>query len=288
MPIPLFGFVLAFALLIAEQLFPFRAPPGGARPRLYAMTKHFALAGLSFLVARALGLGVAWLAERVTPLYRPVFPSEWARLAFHFVVLDLWLYAWHRAVHVWPFAWRFHQVHHMDELIDGTTALRFHAGDVALGTISRAVVILALGIPLYDVFLFEGWMVAAAIFHHANLRLPRALDGALSFVLVTPSFHRVHHHPMRAVHDANYATVFAGWDRLFGTYIEPARAEDRPPGLGRKDEGFVGLLVAPFRGPRAETDAASTCNDATSPRNDGMSTRRGATSPLPARGHVPL
>jgi sterol desaturase/sphingolipid hydroxylase (fatty acid hydroxylase superfamily) len=246
MPIWLRCLSLGVVLLVAERLFPFRAQLVGGAPRVYRMTKNLGLAGINAIVARGLGIGVAWLAARGTPLYRPVFHSEWARLAYDFVVLDLWIYAWHRVVHAWPFAWRFHQVHHMDGFVDVTTALRFHAGDVALSTISRGCVVLALGIPLYDVFLFEVWTVVAAVFHHANLRLPRALDRALSLLVVTPSFHRIHHHPTRAVHDANYATLFSGWDRLFRTYIENPRAEDRPPGLGREDEGFIGLLRVPY------------------------------------------
>ena len=56
----------------------------------------------------------------------------WAWLPLDILLLDLWIYWWHRANHEWPFLWRFHEVHHRDRHLDATTALRFHFGEVAL------------------------------------------------------------------------------------------------------------------------------------------------------------
>src|SRR5438270_10152030 len=44
------------------------------------------------------------------------------------VLLDGWLYVWHRANHTIPLLWRFHRKQHSDRHMDVTTATRFHLG----------------------------------------------------------------------------------------------------------------------------------------------------------------
>src|SRR6266568_3971747 len=45
------------------------------------------------------------------------------------VLLDAWMYFWHRANHAIPLLWRFHRMHHSDRHMDVTTATRFHLGE---------------------------------------------------------------------------------------------------------------------------------------------------------------
>lgn len=240
---------LAALVILAEVLFPYApAPPGSHLPRLERVTKNLVLAALNAALRSVLLLPIAGLAARYALPLRPAWMTGSAGLAADLVALDLWIYAWHRVVHAWPFAWRFHQVHHLDERMDVTTAMRFHAGDFVLSGVSRAVVILVLAVPLEHAFVFEVATAAASIFHHGNIRLPAWLDRALSSIIVTPSFHRIHHHPDRAIHDANYATLLSAWDRLFGTRVANPRVDDVPVGLrGISDEDVIGLLALPFR-----------------------------------------
>ena len=44
-----------------------------------------------------------------------------------------------------------------DELLDTSSAVRFHFGEVALSALARAGVIVLLDLPLASVVLFEGW-----------------------------------------------------------------------------------------------------------------------------------
>src|ERR1051325_3294189 len=48
------------------------------------------------------------------------------------VLLDYTLYLWHVLTHRVSWLWRFHLVHHVDHDLDASTALRFHAGELAL------------------------------------------------------------------------------------------------------------------------------------------------------------
>ncbi|MEP6982573.1 MAG: sterol desaturase family protein [Sphingomicrobium sp.] len=88
--------------------------------------------------------------------------------------------------------------------------------------------ILAIGAPPTGVIAAQTIMVAASIWQHADIELPR-LERILAPVLITPSIHRLHHSPERRVHDSNYGDLITLWDRLFGTF--------RPS----KDRGRVGL-----------------------------------------------
>jgi sterol desaturase/sphingolipid hydroxylase (fatty acid hydroxylase superfamily) len=160
----------------------------------------------------------------------------------------LWLYFWHRANHAWPVLWRFHQVHHLDQQLDATTALRFHFGEVALSALLRAGVMLLLAVPLASVLVFEVAVAVVSMFHHANLRLPPALHRALAWVVVTPSIHWVHHHALRADTDSSYATLLSVWDRLFGTARRTPLAPDMALGVeGEADTFWLGLLRRPMR-----------------------------------------
>jgi sterol desaturase/sphingolipid hydroxylase (fatty acid hydroxylase superfamily) len=170
----------------------------------------------------------------------------WAWLPLDIVLLDFWIYWWHRANHEWRFLWRFHEVHHRDRHLDATTALRFHFGEVALSALARAIVILALAIPLGSVLVFETLVLMAAVFHHSNWRIPPALEAALARVVITPSRHWVHHHNVRRDTDSTYGTIFSFWDPLIGTTTPTQRAPLMPLGVEGRDElGFTALLRSP-------------------------------------------
>ena len=212
------------------------------------IAKNLSLAGLNALVSPLLVIPVTVFAAQWALTWRPDWWQGGWGLTLDFVLLDAWLYAWHRANHVLAVLWRFHQVHHLDETLDASTALRFHFGEVVASSLLRAVVIFLLGMPLVSVLLFEIMVALAAIFHHSNLRPPAALERALTWVIVTPSIHWVHHHAQRSDTDSNYATVLSVWDRLFGSRSTTVRTAEMQMGVaGRRDEGFAALLVRPVK-----------------------------------------
>jgi sterol desaturase/sphingolipid hydroxylase (fatty acid hydroxylase superfamily) len=59
----------------------------------------------------------------------------------------------------------------------------------------------------------------ATQFSHANIRLPKKVDHALSYFLVSPDMHKVHHHNVLPYTDSNYGNIFSIWDRLLGTFM---------------------------------------------------------------------
>ncbi len=170
-----------------------------------------------------------------------------AVLVIDLIILDLWTYWLHRAYHRIPIMWRLHEVHHRDEFLDTSSAVRFHLGEVILSAILRLIPITLLAAPLMNVVIFEAILLASALFHHSNVRLPSGFERVLSFFIVTPSIHWVHHHAVRADTDSNYASFLSVWDRVFASRSATQRTPDMKIGAeGVEDLPLFGLLLAPI------------------------------------------
>jgi sterol desaturase/sphingolipid hydroxylase (fatty acid hydroxylase superfamily) len=119
-----------------------------------------------------------------------------------------------------------------------------------LSALVRAAVIFVLAVPLSSVIVFETMVVLAALFHHSNIKLPQGMERVLSFVIVTPSIHWLHHHAKREDTDSSYATVLSVWDRLFGSRSFTVRTADMKMGVeGRRERSFLGLVIRPLDPP---------------------------------------
>ena len=160
-----------------------------------------------------------------------------------------WLVHW--VMHKVKPLWGFHLIHHTDTNVDVTTGLRHHPGDSILRGIFFMLLIFVSGAPMYSVMVYQTLLVLATAFTHANISLPKKVDTVLSYILVSPNMHKVHHHWKQPYTDSNYGGVFSIWDRIFGTYktLDP---KELRYGLDRyypneKDEDLVALLKKPFQ-----------------------------------------
>jgi sterol desaturase/sphingolipid hydroxylase (fatty acid hydroxylase superfamily) len=171
-----------------------------------------------------------------------------------FVILDLAVWFEHWASHRIPILWRIHRMHHADTGFDLTTALRFHPLEIVLSMVWKAAIVVALGVPVLAVLVFEIVLNGMAMFNHANARLPLGLDRVLRRVVVTPDMHRVHHSSIPSETDSNYGFNFPFWDRLFGTYNDQPRLghDGMEIGLAAYRDGspanLLWALALPFRG----------------------------------------
>ena len=72
----------------------------------------------------------------------------WLEIVVGIVVLDFSVgYLSHRAMHMWPPMWRFHQVHHSDDFVDVTTTYRTHPVETVWRFLFAIVPVWLLGIP---------------------------------------------------------------------------------------------------------------------------------------------
>jgi len=143
---------------------------------------------------------------------------SWAMiLGLVLVAQSLATYWLHRLMHEVPLLWRVHRVHHADSEVDVSTSLRNHPLELLATLPISALVMIAIGAPVSVVVASQAIMLAATIWQHADIALPRRVDSILMPLLVTPRLHRLHHSPLRIVHDTNFGELFTLWDRVFGT-----------------------------------------------------------------------
>lgn len=230
-------------ILVAERLAPAVERRGGW-PRIL---RNAALFAVNIALSRVAVIPLTALAASLAVDWRPAWLHGGWTILLDLLVLDLWIYFWHRANHAFPILWRFHEIHHLDEFLDASSAVRFHAGEVLLSAGVRAVVIILLDIPLASVLLFETLVLVAAVFQHSNVRVPGLLERALSRVIITPSIHWVHHHAVRHDTDSNYGTMLSVWDRLFATLSPTPRTPEMAIGVENDhDAGLPTLVLRPF------------------------------------------
>jgi len=137
-----------------------------------------------------------------------------------------------------------------DNNVDFTTVFRHPPLESILRGFFFLAEIIISGAPMYAVMLFQTLLVLSTAFTHANISLPKWLDKGLSYILVSPNMHKVHHHWKQPFTDSNYGAVFSLWDRILGTFMKLDKAEIRY-GLDRyypneKDEDFLQLMKKPF------------------------------------------
>lgn len=171
------------------------------------------------------------------------------------VVFDLAIYLQHVMFHAVPALWRLHRMHHMDLDFDVTTGARFHPIEILLSMLIKFAVVAVLGAPPLGVLIFEVLLNATSLFNHGNVRLARALDRWLRWLVVTPEMHRVHHSIEEHETNSNFGFNLPWWDRLFGTYRDQPQAGHEHMAIGittfrdpKRCATLFGMLLSPFIG----------------------------------------
>lgn len=225
--------------------------------RLRHACRNFTVAIFNTLVlALVFSTGIAFVADwtqaRRFGLLNALDLGEPTRLVLALVLLDGWMYLWHRANHAIPLLWRFHRMHHSDTEMDVTTATRFHLGEHIGATVLRAGLIPLVGFEVWQLIVYDTLLVGVTMLHHANISLGR-YDRWLRWLIVTPDMHKVHHSSWRPETDSNYSTVLSAWDRLARTFCMRADPRTLEFGLpefpGPRCQTVLGMWQTPFVGP---------------------------------------
>jgi sterol desaturase/sphingolipid hydroxylase (fatty acid hydroxylase superfamily) len=204
---------------------------------------------LAVLFGTATTLITEWATIRSWGLLNHLGIPGWLHMLLAIVLLDGWMYLWHRANHALPVLWRFHRLHHSDTHMDVTTATRFHLGEHLVAAAFRLGLIPVLGIRLWDVALYDLLLIALTQFHHADISIGR-LDRPLRWLIVTPAMHQVHHSRRQVETDSNFTTLLSLWDRLGGTFRRLPEGATLEFGLDEWDsprwQTLRGMLLMPF------------------------------------------
>jgi len=257
LPLKVGALVTAFAIFLAwERIWPAaprpQAPSLGATARLAGnLTLGVSVIVVYLLVALPATVIGSAHATRGFFDWRGAWAGGPLGFAIDFLLLDLFAYLWHRAVHELEFLWRLHEIHHRDEFLDSTTGVRFHPLEIALGGLLRGCLVFGAAMPLEHVLLFDAILLLMAWFSHSNIRMPARLEAALGWVIVTPEMHWTHHRTTKPETDQNYGAVLCLWDRLFRTRARRKRRLGMELGVKSEPDLPLGaLLVEPFRNRR--------------------------------------
>jgi sterol desaturase/sphingolipid hydroxylase (fatty acid hydroxylase superfamily) len=207
------------AVLVAERWRPLRKrvePPIVRQPRNLAIAALGALA-VQLVEAPVVEPIARHVEERNLGLLPQFALPPMLEALVAIVLLDYTLYVWHVLTHRVPWLWRFHQVHHVDLDLDATTALRFHFGELSLSTPWRAAQVRLIGVRPDVLHLWQRLLLVSIVFHHSNLRLPAPLEAALSWLIVTPRLHGIHHSSRGDEMNSNWSSGLSVWDRLHRT-----------------------------------------------------------------------
>ena len=182
------------------------------------------------------------------------------------MVIPLWMYvliglalmdligAWfiHWIQHNVKWMWKFHIIHHSDPNVDVTSGLRHHPVENVFRLCFTILAILISGANFGLVMFYQTVSVFFAHFSHANIRFPEKIEYFISFIFVTPRFHRIHHHFMQPHTDSNYGNIFSFWDYIFKTKKDFKNSKKIRFGVDthmdkKEISSLISLLTIPFQ-----------------------------------------
>lgn len=182
----------------------------------------------------------------------------WATILLGVAILDL-IGAWlaHYVQHMIKPLWFFHVIHHTDDHVDTTTANRHHPIESVIRFVFTTLGTFVAGAPVGIIMLYQSLSVVLSQFNHANIKLPKKLDSMISWIIVSPDMHKVHHHYVLPYTDSNYGNIFSIWDRIFRTFLKMKNDDlkygvDTYPDIN-SDTKIGTLLKLPFKHKRHTT-----------------------------------
>lgn len=191
-------------------------------PKLKHAGRNLAIAGLAAvslqLIERPATQPLTILVQRrrwgILKIFRL---PPWLEVVLAVVLMDYTLYVWHVLMHRVPVLWRFHLPHHVDLDLDASTALRFHAGELAIATLWRMLQVLAIGVSPLSLSVWQNFVLLSVVFHHSNVNIPYAIEQKLNRIFVTPRMHGIHHSMVEEETNSNWSSGLTVWDWLHGT-----------------------------------------------------------------------
>ena len=149
-----------------------------------------------------------------------------------FLFIDFFSYVSHWLFHKIPFLWKLHRLHHSDKTVDTITTFFHHPLERAADFFINVSIFVLFDVPV-PVILFYGFITGLhAPLTHFKILLPEKWNKILSYLIVTPNFHRVHHSLDMKEGNSNFGIIFPFWDKLFGTCVSKTYTQLKTIELG--------------------------------------------------------
>lgn len=205
----------------------------------------------------------AMFGVRDTPVFEP---NLWTAAAYTLAVLlaiDLAVWTTHYLQHKVELLWQFHQVHHSAEVLTPATVYRMHPVDLIftgfatiglMGLATAGFTYLTQTTPSELTVMNVNAGIFAFYLIGYNLRHSQvwlAYPRWLSYILISPAQHQIHHSIDKKHWDRNMGLIFAFWDWVFGTLYVPKGYEKLEYGISREEpnpfNSVVDIYLKPFR-----------------------------------------
>jgi alkylglycerol monooxygenase len=175
--------------------------------------------GLTNTLFKILGLTIYIISYDFLLKHISLFPiqSKVLQYIIGFLVLDFYVYWWHRWRHQYNILWNEHLIHHSSEEYNLPVALRQTIADFFNPATFLFAPAAMVGISLETLTILGVVMLFGGFWYHTELI---GKMGFLEYFLVTPSHHRIHHAINPIYIDKNYGGILIIWDKMFGTFQE--------------------------------------------------------------------
>lgn len=210
-------------------------------------------------------IGMEGMGVELTPVpngtrYPPLIikmyeQAVWVQILVLFILTDLAQFIGHYLLHVVPWFWRVHKIHHAQETLGFASTRHFHFAEYIVFNTVLYIPFYMIGYDMYIYLSVHLWInYFFATLSHANIKVPWS---ALNYVFITPDTHFWHHAKnVKHKYGVNFASVLPIWDMIIGTFYLP---KDKEPELGIHNDDvpktFLGQLVYPFVSPFQKSDA---------------------------------
>jgi sterol desaturase/sphingolipid hydroxylase (fatty acid hydroxylase superfamily) len=228
---------------------------GGGSTWTDCISALLVLTNASLIIGTLLTFGSVYLLQRYVKdhfavnLLTAVPVSALAFIIFT-LALDCCNYWKHRLMHCYAPLWEIHKFHHSAVHMTMLTVLRDHPLDRVLVHGVSALPIALLGYPPEQYLLVGLAVQALGYLKHSNFHSSWGWFG--TWVIQSPSAHRVHHSIAEEHHNTNFGVIFQFWDVLFGTAYDPAKTVSRQLEIGLTpapaSDGPLYQYLQPVRG----------------------------------------
>lgn len=172
-------------------------------------------------------------------------------LFLYFIIADFVQWNVHRLLHMVPFLWKFHKVHHSVKEMGFAAHLRYHFLETFVyQTFKYMALSMLFGFDLSMGFIVYSITVLIGHLNHSNLNLDY---GPLKYVFNNPKMHIWHHAkelPAEHPTGVNFGISLSLWDYLFKTSYIPSEGRDIELGFDDDEQyptTFWGQLIQPFK-----------------------------------------
>lgn len=210
---------------------------------------------------------VRYLVYNIYPQPLVVFDSvsgPIAYIVFVFMISDFAFFLFHYMSHKNASMWDLHAVHHRARHLNPFTKYRVHPLSMVLSFfVSISVVGFSLGVfkaliwtprfsPSETTRLIQNIILFSFAWSHLRHSAYWISFGKyLSYILISPAMHQIHHSRKPEHMNKNFGSVFAMWDLMFGTLYIPLKKEKlwigESPLVQKKPWTFTQEMIEPVR-----------------------------------------